>query len=80
MACGTHPQWLHDSEDCPLCMSDVSQTPGVQFLHCNSCGKCVSTGFIPIPTDTPDKGLILRAIVWCPECIEKEAKKAGFLK
>lgn len=52
-------------------MDDVSQTPGVVFLHCNSCGKCVSTGFIPVPTDTPDKGLIVRAWIECPECIEK---------
>jgi hypothetical protein len=40
------------------------------FLYCHFCHKCVSTGFVPIPTDTPDEGLILRAIVVCPECIE----------
>lgn len=43
----------------------------VKYLHCNSCGKQVSTGFHPIPTDTPDKGLIIRAWIECPECIEK---------
>ena len=41
------------------------------FLHCLSCGKCVSTGFTPVPTDTPDKGLIVRANIECPECIGK---------
>ena len=70
MSCPTHPQWLHDSNDCPLC--DVSTEPRVVFLHCHSCGKCVSTGFTPVPTDTPDKGLILRAFVECPECIDKK--------
>lgn len=40
------------------------------FLTCTYCGKCVSTGFEPEPTDTPDKGLIIRACIICPECIE----------
>lgn len=44
----------------------------VSFLYCNFCYKCVSTAFNPTPTDTPDKGLILRAIVVCPECIESK--------
>lgn len=43
----------------------------VSFLHCHSCGKQVSTGFLPIPTDTPDKGIIVRAYIECPECITK---------
>lgn len=43
----------------------------IQFLYCFYCAKCVSTGFEPVPTDTPDKGLILRAVVICPECMEK---------
>lgn len=43
----------------------------VKFLSCNNCGKQVSTGFYPVPTDTPDKGLIVRAWIECPECIEK---------
>ena len=42
----------------------------VKFLTCYFCGKCVSTGFEPVPTDTPDQGLILRAIIICPECLE----------
>lgn len=45
----------------------------VAFLHCHGCGKCVSTGFVPVPTDTPDQGLIVRAWIECPECIEKRA-------
>lgn len=46
----------------------------ISFLYCHLCGKCVSTGFEPVPTDTPDKGLILRAIAVCPECIEKKIR------
>jgi hypothetical protein len=45
----------------------------IQFLHCHSCGKQVSTGFTPVPTDTPDGGIIVRAWIECPECIEKRA-------
>ena len=41
------------------------------YLNCSSCGKCVSSGFTPEPTDTPDKGLVVRAWIECPECIEK---------
>lgn len=37
------------------------------------CGKSVSTGFTPEPTDTPDGGIIVRAWVECPECIEAQA-------
>lgn len=46
----------------------------VQCLRCTSCGKYVSTAFTPVPTETPDKGLIVRAVIECPECIEKRAK------
>lgn len=42
------------------------------FLKCNRCGKSVSTAFIPVPTDTPDGGIIVRAWIECPECIEKK--------
>jgi hypothetical protein len=42
----------------------------VAYLHCNSCGKQVSTGYVAIPTQTPDRGLIIRAWIECPECIE----------
>lgn len=41
------------------------------FLYCNRCGKQVSTGFFAVPTETPDKGIIIRAWIECPECIEK---------
>lgn len=40
-------------------------------LYCHRCGKSVSTEFIPVATDTPDEGLIIRAWIECPECIEK---------
>lgn len=33
-------------------------------LHCFSCSKPVST---PVPS-----GVVIRAIIQCPECIEKE--------
>lgn len=42
------------------------------YLRCNNCGKKVSTGFYPVPTDTPDKGIIIRAWIECPECMEKK--------
>lgn len=45
----------------------------VKYLYCHSCGKQVSTGFYPVPTDTPDKGIIVRAFIQCPECIENDS-------
>lgn len=42
----------------------------ITTLSCHFCGKSVSTEFTPVPTDTPDKGLIVRALIICPECIE----------
>jgi hypothetical protein len=47
----------------------------ISFLNCNSCGKQVSTGFYPVPTDMPDKGMIVRAWIECPECIQAKEKK-----
>lgn len=44
----------------------------IHYLHCMECGKQVSTGFTPVPTDTPDRGIIVRAWIECPECLEKE--------
>ena len=41
-------------------------------LCCNACGKSVSTLFQPVPTETPDGGLIVRAFIQCPECLEAE--------
>lgn len=52
----------------------ILDTNNIKHLHCNSCGKQVSTGFIPIPTDTPDRGIIVRAWIECPECLEKKEK------
>jgi hypothetical protein len=46
----------------------------IKYLHCHNCGKQVSTGFEPVPTDTPDKGIIVRAWIECPECIEKRQR------
>jgi hypothetical protein len=46
-------------------------------LHCHACGKSVSTEFDPVPTDTPDKGLIVRAWIECPECIEKHGAETA---
>ena len=47
---------------------------GISYLHCFTCSKRVSTGFVPIMTDTPDKGIIIRAIIECPECIQARSK------
>lgn len=47
----------------------------IMFLYCNNCGKQVSTGFYPLRTDTPDKGIIVRAWIECPECIELRGDK-----
>lgn len=47
----------------------------IDYLHCNDCGKQVSTSYLPIETDTPDKGLIIRAGIQCPECLEKFVEK-----
>lgn len=38
-------------------------------LTCNECRKPVSTWLYPVPTDTPDGGLIVRAWIQCPECV-----------
>lgn len=47
----------------------------LEFLTCNNCGKIVSTGFLAAPTDTPDRGIIIRAWIECPECIESKGKE-----
>lgn len=44
-------------------------------LRCSGCGKSVSSELTPVPTDTPDRGLIVRAYIECPECIERAATK-----
>jgi len=36
-------------------------------------GKAVSSPFRPLPTDTPDGELIVRAWIQCPECLERNA-------
>ena len=46
----------------------------IKYLHCNRCGKQVSTGYIPIPNGTPDENLIIRAWIECPECIETQVE------
>lgn len=50
--------------------------PEVNYLHCHRCGKQVSTGFVPVPTNTPDQGLIVRAWIECPECMVEQNAKA----
>lgn len=50
----------------------MNQSP-FHYLRCFDCGKKVSTEFFPIPTDTPDGGLIVRAWICCPECLEKSS-------
>jgi len=40
------------------------------YLFCHTCGKCVSSGFVPIPVPG-FKGLVVRAYIECPECIGK---------
>jgi DNA-directed RNA polymerase subunit RPC12/RpoP len=45
----------------------------LQVLTCSTCGKKVSTGFYPIKTETPDEGIIIRAYIECPECLESES-------
>jgi hypothetical protein len=57
-------------------MATVKDQNGLTRLACDSCGKSVSSGFTPDPTDTPDKGLIVRALIECPECIEQPARDA----
>lgn len=42
----------------------------LSYLHCNECGKCVSSGFYPIPVEGFE-GIVVRAWVECPECIGK---------
>lgn len=70
---------MSKSDDCASNLHDYCvpcdcecHSVNLTFLLCNNCGKRVSTGFYPVPTDTPDKGLIVRAWIECPECIEKK--------
>ena len=58
---------------------DAMSEPGVRYLRCHRCGKQVSTGFVPLPTDTPDRGLIVRAWIECPECIEAQERRLSLL-
>ncbi len=48
-----------------------TQVIPISYLHCHTCNKQVSTGFFAVPTQTPDRGIIVRAYIECPECIEK---------
>lgn len=51
-------------------MATMSLTGDLKYLQCMFCGKRVSTGFVAVPTETPDGGIIVRAAIECPECIE----------
>lgn len=42
----------------------------IKYLHCNKCGKQVSTGYIPMPNEMDKGNIIIRAWIECPECIE----------
>ena len=42
----------------------------LSYLHCNECGKQVSSGFVPAVIEGFE-GLVVRAWIECPECIEK---------
>jgi len=44
----------------------------VRYLFCHFCNKKVSSEFEPINPPFPDKGIVVRALIICPECIEKE--------
>ena len=45
------------------------------YLYCTTCGKQISTGFYPVETDTPDRGIVVRAFMQCPECIEENERQ-----
>jgi DNA-directed RNA polymerase subunit RPC12/RpoP len=49
----------------------MSDQGPVERLRCGTCSKTVSTEFRAVATQTPDRGLILRAGIECPECFEK---------
>ena len=48
----------------------------IQYLFCHICTKVVSSPFTPEPTDLPDQGIIVRAFIQCPECLQKAWNKA----
>lgn len=54
---------------------------GISYLVCFTCSKQVSSGFVPIITDfmrfgtDRQDGIVIRACIFCPECIEKEVKE-----
>lgn len=45
----------------------------VEHVHCSSCGKRVSGV-------DPEMGLVVRAYVQCPECIERDDKDAELFR
>lgn len=53
----------------------ASDVKGLSRLGCSTCRKPVSSAFLPVPTDTPDEGLVVRAFIQCPECIEQAAAR-----
>jgi hypothetical protein len=61
----------------PHTIRDGLQQDAGYRLCCTFCGKSVSTPFYPFKTDTPDGGLIVRAIIQCPECLEQQQGEKG---
>lgn len=53
----------------PHTIKDTTYYGNYYRLACTFCGKSVSSVFQPLPTNTPDKGLIVRALITCPECV-----------
>lgn len=45
----------------------------VKYLHCNNCGKQVSSGYIPVPNEIDKNNIVIRAWIECPECIENHS-------
>jgi hypothetical protein len=46
----------------------------IHHLACNTCGKSVSSGFLPVRNEMGNV-LVVRAFIQCPECIAKFAEK-----
>lgn len=51
-------------------------TEGAFRLACSTCGKSVSAPLRPVLPEPPDGGLLVRAVIFCPECIEHRAHAA----
>jgi len=57
-------------------MNLSSQSVGIntrmtRFLYCMDCQKCVSSAYRVVSDDDADKSLVVRALIICPACFEK---------